>query len=59
MRTGHVHCSGDWNCGSVSEARNPARRNFAVSKRLRVLDGVPVEEEDWPFVGFLKVEPAG
>jgi len=30
MRTGHVHCSGDWNCGSGSEARNPARRNFAV-----------------------------
>jgi hypothetical protein len=27
-------------------------------RRLRVLDVVPVEEEDSPFVGFLKVEPA-
>jgi hypothetical protein len=26
-------------------------------RRLRVLDVIPVEEEDAPYVGFLKVEP--
>jgi hypothetical protein len=26
-------------------------------RRLRVLDVVPVEEEDSPYAGFLKVEP--
>jgi hypothetical protein len=28
-------------------------------RKLRVLDVVPVEEEDAPFIGFLKVEAAG
>jgi hypothetical protein len=28
-------------------------------RKLRVLDVVPVEEEDSPFIGFLKVEAAG
>jgi hypothetical protein len=30
----------------------------ADGRKLRVLDVVPVEEEDSPFVGFLKVESA-
>ena len=31
--------------------------HFDAGKRLRVLDVVPIEEEDSPFTGFLKVEP--
>jgi hypothetical protein len=44
---------------TYAEWINPGEMiHFAAGKRLRVLDVVPVEEEDSPFVGFLKVEPA-
>jgi hypothetical protein len=31
---------------------------MTAGRRLRVLDLVPVEEEDSPYAGFLKVEAA-
>jgi hypothetical protein len=42
---------------TYAEWINPGEMiHFNAGKRLRVLDVLPVEEEDSPYVGFLKVE---
>jgi hypothetical protein len=44
---------------TYAEWINPGEMiHFDAGKKLRVLDVVPVEEEDSPFTSFLEVEPA-